>query len=467
MRSSSNDVHAAERLGLGGPPPPLLAPPDDLVSLFGMSGAGRRQERGRGWAEHRNGGVVAGTILILPLLLGIAAWASPATAGPVPTIYVANAGNPSTVTAVDSATKSVEKSIAIRGGTTVGVGVTPNGTKAYALVVGSDEVGSPGVLVPISTATNTTGKAIAVGVNPYTFAFNPNGRYAYVVDGFDAATTAPNAPGTVTPVNLADEAAGRPIKVGTNPGSIAVTPNGRTAYVTDSNATNGVPTTITPINLATDMPDKAIHVAARGIAITLNGVTAYAFDRDAVVPIATATNLPGKAIVLRGIAQAIALAPDGQTAWALTTPDPGLEHGSSKVSLTSINTATDQIGKVVPLTGMPTEGQFFLAVTPNGAHIYVLGQGSGKTASTLVDIDAATDRAGPPIKVGTDATALAVNPDNKFVYVLTPGNDYQGPPITSQPKKAPGSVIPVATATDTVGSPIKVGLLASAMAITP
>ena len=113
--------------------------------------------------------------------------------------------------------ESVEKSIAIHGGTTVSVGVTPNGTRAYALVVGSDEVGSPGVLVPISTTTNTTGKAISVGVNPYTFAFNPNGRYAYVVDGFDAATTAPNAPGTITPVNLADEAAGRPIKVGHEP----------------------------------------------------------------------------------------------------------------------------------------------------------------------------------------------------------------------------------------------------------
>jgi DNA-binding beta-propeller fold protein YncE len=418
-------------------------------------------------AERRNGGAIVAAILILPLVLGITSWASPATAGPVPTIYVANAGNPSTVTSIDSATNSVEKSIAIHGGIAVSVAVTPNGTRAYALVVGNDEVGSPGVLVPISTATNITGKEISVGANPYTFGFNPNGRYAYVVDGFDAATTAPNEPGAVTPVNLADEAAGRPIKVGTNPGSIAITPNGRTAYVTDSNAINGDPTTITPINLATDTPEKAIHVAAQGIAITLNGVTAYAFDQDAVIPIATATNLPGRAIALGGIAQVIALAPDGQTAWVLTTPAPGLVAGSSKVDLTSINTATNQIGKVVPLTGMPTKGQFFVVITPNGAHIYVLGQGAGKTASTLVDLDASTGRAGRPIKVGTDDTALAANPDDKFVYVLTPGSDYQGPPIASQPKKAPGSVIPVATATDTVGNPIKVGLLASALAVTP
>ncbi len=425
------------------------------------------EARELGWPERRNGWDIAATILILPLLLGIAAWAPPATAGPVPTIYVANAGNPSTVTAIDSATNSVERSIPIRGGTAVSIAVTPNGTSAYVLVVGNDEVGSPGTLVPISTATNASGKAIDVGVDPHAVVFNPNGRYAYVVDGFDAATTAPNAPGTITPVNLAEGAAGQPIKVGTNPGSIAVTPNGKLAYVTDSNAINGDPTTITPINLATNTPEKAIQVAALGVAITLNGVTAYALGRDTLIPIATATNLPGKAIRLAGVPQAVALAPDGQTAWVLTTPDPGLEPRSGKVSLTSINTATDQIGKVVPLTGMPTEGQFFVVITPNGAHIYVLGQGSGKTASTLVDLDAATGSVGRPIKVGTDATALTANPDSKFVYVLTPGSDYQGPPIASQPKKAPGSVIPVVTATDTVGSPIKAGLLASAMAITP
>jgi large repetitive protein len=320
--------------------------------------------------------------------------------------------------------------------------------------------------VPIATATNATGKAISVGVDPQAIAFNPNGKYAYVVDGFDAATTAPNAPGTITPVNLAEGAAGKPIKVGTNPGSIAITPNGRTAYVTDSNAVNGDPTTITPINLTTNTPERTIHVAARAIVITLNGAMAFALGQSGVVPIATATNRPGKTIGLGGLPEAIALSPDGQTAWVLATPDPGLEPGSNKVTLSAVNTTTDAIGKVVTLSGLPATGQFSIAITPNGAYIYVLGQGSGKAASTVVAVAAATDVARKPIKAGIDDAALAVNPNSKLVYVLSPGSEYQGPPISSQPKNLPGTIVPIVTATNKVGSPIEVGQLASAIAIT-
>jgi DNA-binding beta-propeller fold protein YncE len=167
------------------------------------------------------------------------------------------------------------------------------------------------------------------------------------------------------------------------------------------------------------------------------------------------------------VPEAIALAPDGQTAWVLATPDPGAGPGSNKPTLTAINTATYAFGKVITLPGLPTTGQFFIAITPNGAHIYVLGQGSGKSASTLVAVTAATDVAGSPVRVGTDDSALAVNPDNKLVYVLSPGSDHQGPPTSSQPKRTLGTIIPIATATNRAAHPVKVGLLPNALAITP
>jgi DNA-binding beta-propeller fold protein YncE len=383
------------------------------------------------------------------------------------TIYVANAGDPSTVTVVDGATDVVEKSIPIRSYIAVGVGVAPDGKEAYAIATGSDELGSPGRLVPINTTTNIAGKAINVGTDPQSVAFNPNGRFAYVVNGFDAATTPANAPGTITPVNLAEGSAGQPIKVGTNPGEMAISPNGRIAYVADSNALTGTPTVTTPVNLSTNTPETPIHVAARAIAVTSNSQTALALTSSGVVPVATATNRPGRAIRLGGLPQAIVLAPDGQTAWVLTTPDPGVAADLETVELTAINTATFAIGKVVALRGMPETGEFSLAITPNGTHIYVLGQGSGKSASTLIAIVASTDVANKAIKVGVDDTALAVSLDSKFVYVLTPGSDYQGAPIASQPKKTPGSVVPISTANERVGAPIRAGLLGSAMAIAP
>lgn len=383
------------------------------------------------------------------------------------TIYVANSGDPSTVTVVDGAKDAVEKSIPTGHYTAVGVGVAPSGKEAYAMATGSDELGSPGELVPIDTVTNVAAAAINVGTDPQSVVFNPNGRFAYVVNGFDAATTSPTASGTITPVNLVEGSAGKPIKVGTNPADMAISPNGRIAYVADSNALTGDPTTITPVNLSTDTPGTPIHVAARAIAVTLNDQTALALTSNGVVPIATATNRPGKTIALAGVPVAIVLAPDGQTAWVLTAPGAGLGADLETVEITAINTATFAIGKVVTLPGMPGGGEFFVAITPNGAHIYVLGQGSGKSASTLVAIAASNDAASKAIKVGTDDTALAVSPDSKFVYVLSPGSDYQGAPIASQPKKTPGSVIPISTATERIGAPITVGLLASAMALTP
>lgn len=238
------------------------------------------------------------------------------------------------------------------------------------------------------------------------------------------------------------------------------------AQLAQIDATNGAPTNITPIDLATNTAEKTIRVAARAIAITLNGQTAYALGENAVTPIDTTTNLPGKPVGLRGNPEAIALAPDGQTAWVLATPDRRLNPSSDQVTLSAINTATDAIGKVILLAGMAHVGRFFIAITPNGAHIDVLGQGSGKAASTLVAIAAATDVVSRPINVGTDATAIAVNPDSKLVYILTPGSDYQGPPVASQPKETLGTIIPIVAATDRAVKPIKVGLLASAMTVT-
>jgi YVTN family beta-propeller protein len=59
--------------------------------------------------------------------------------------------------------------------------------------------------------------------------------------------------GTVTPISTATNAAFKAIKVGICPAGIAITPNGKTAYVT-SNAG------VTPISTATDKPGKLIKI---------------------------------------------------------------------------------------------------------------------------------------------------------------------------------------------------------------
>jgi DNA-binding beta-propeller fold protein YncE len=69
-------------------------------------------------------------------------------------------------------------------------------------------------VTPITTATNTAGPPITVGQTPVAVAITPDGKTAYVV----------NASGTVTPITTATNTAGPPITVGRDPDAIAIAP---------------------------------------------------------------------------------------------------------------------------------------------------------------------------------------------------------------------------------------------------
>src|SRR6267378_8287407 len=102
-------------------------------------------------------------------------------------------------------------------------------------------------VTPISTSSNLAGAPITVGGWPVSIAVAPDGRTAYV---FNYTSQ------TVTPITLGTNTPGTPIRVGEefNPQSsassypgIAITPDGKTAYVA-----NQVSNTVTPISLATN-----------------------------------------------------------------------------------------------------------------------------------------------------------------------------------------------------------------------
>jgi DNA-binding beta-propeller fold protein YncE len=142
-------------------------------------------------------------------------------------------------------------------------------------------------------------------------AFTPDGKTAYVVNFNDS----------VTPISTATGTPGKPIPVGGSPrfgdphrgnpvGQIAITPDGKTAYVAFGSD-------VTPINTATGTPGKTIHVGGQlngaldtQIAITPDGKTAYLITGSGVTPISTATNTPGKTIHVGGrVFQAPAITP--------------------------------------------------------------------------------------------------------------------------------------------------------------
>ena len=63
-------------------------------------------------------------------------------------------------------------------------------------------------MTPIATATNTPGRPIKVGNWAFAIAITPDGKTAYVTSMFSD---------TVTPIRIATNTPGRPIKVGSRP----------------------------------------------------------------------------------------------------------------------------------------------------------------------------------------------------------------------------------------------------------
>jgi DNA-binding beta-propeller fold protein YncE len=267
---------------------------------------------------------------------------------------------------------------------------------------------------------------------------------------------------TVIPINTATNRAGKAIKVGSEPGNIAITPNGRTAYV----ASAGYPPEVVPISTATNKPGKAIKVGggATAIAITPNGKTAYvAGNTGKVTPISTATNKPGKAIVFGKGAEAgsayIAITPNGKTAYVAESGPYG--PGNTVVP---ISTATNKPGKAIKVGSWPVA----IAITPNGKTVYVASTGSGPTgcvrpancaaapaagsgSATVTPISTATNKPGKAIKAGPIAfLTVVITPNGKTVYVASSLG-----------------VIPIRTATNKPGKTIKVAGSPGLIAITP
>ncbi len=224
-----------------------------------------------------------------------------------------------------------------------------------------------------------------------------------------------SASDSVTPVNLVTRRADKPIRVGADPQAIALTPNGRMAYVVNSGSG-----TVTPIATGTRRPGTAIPVGSdpQQIAITPDGRTAYVTNEgsDSVTPIDLATGVAGTPIPVGSEPRGIAITPDGRTAFVL-------DWGGS--SVTPISVASGQAGSPIRVGGYP----FAIAVAPDGGAVYVASYGS----DTVTRISTGTLSAWRPVRVGQAPNALAVSPDGRTVLAVNGDSD------TVTPVSAAGS----------------------------
>jgi hypothetical protein len=181
------------------------------------------------------------------------------------------------VTRIDPATGKTSRPIRLRGGLQQiqFVEIAPDGRFAYASESGEwpgSHYGSS-AMISINLATGAERKLLDGGS---AFAMTPDGRMAYVYD-FQHE---------VVPVDLATGTELRPVKVPGGSSDVAIAPDGRTAYVLSGSHGVGW---LTPINVATNAADKPIRLPASspGTQVTFasDNKTAYLTGGPSVIPI--------------------------------------------------------------------------------------------------------------------------------------------------------------------------------------
>ena len=321
-------------------------------------------------------------------------------------------------------------------------------TGLFAYVANSND----GTVTPVNLATGHPGTPIKLGGNPAAIAISPDGTTAYVANGCGC--------GKVTPVNLATGHPGAPIKVGTGLLAIAITRDGRTAYVVEP-----FQDAVISVNLATGRPGAPIILDTTHpgllpaealnpdlIAITPDGKTAYVVDanRGAIFPINLATGRLGTPITFGySTPVAIAITPDARTAYVAAIGVPlSTVAPDSPGTVIPVNLATGHPGTPIETGADPVA----IAISPDGRTAYVVDDGD---SGTTTPVDLATGQPGTPIETGTDPQAIAITPDGTTAYVTDDGNGH-----------GDGTVIPVNLATGHPGTPIKVGADPTAIVIT-
>jgi DNA-binding beta-propeller fold protein YncE len=207
---------------------------------------------------------------------------------------------PSYVIPIATATNKPGKPIKIQSAAVSEVIANPDGATIYA--IGYSSAGSE--IIPISTATNTPGQPLNIGLDGGAPAITPDGRVLYL-PGYRAMS----GPYGVLPFSTATNTAGKMIKVSGPVYAIAITPDSGTAYVASEprqqkpTATcTGQTGVVTPISVATNLEGRPLRVACDPIAfaVTPDGETVWVGSQHWLTPISTATNTPGKPITFRG-----------------------------------------------------------------------------------------------------------------------------------------------------------------------
>jgi YVTN family beta-propeller protein len=337
--------------------------------------------------------------------------------GAEPTGYVANYGSDD-VTIVDAGIHTAIDTLAT-GAFPRAVFFSPLGRFAYVANSGDPDDPEPDTLSVIEVRTGNPVADIDAGDSPVDIASTPDGRLLFIAN----AGRTSMSDGTLSIVDmevvLADAEADpvvATVETGGDPGGVGVSPDGRFAYVTNHVLFERNVVFVVDVELALTQPELAVvdeipvGNSPLGIAVTPDGRRAYvanfAFGSNAVsvLDLENQTFLQNVAVGSRPAD--VAVSPDGRFIYASN-------FISDTVSV--IDTATNRVRSTIGV-GLAPQG---LAFSPDGTFVYVANRQSIDipTPGTVSVIDTARALSGPSgavieeIDVGHNPVAAAVAAD--------------------------------------------------------
>ena len=204
----------------------------------------------------------------------------------------------------------------------------------------------------------------------------------------------------------------RPFAVGGAPTSIAITPDGSTAYVGRA-YDSGI-----QLDLTTNSIQPGASPSGFASAITPDGATVVGTSpQDNNVDVVNPATDTGTTVAALNDPEGVAITPDGSTAYVAYSPFTTNKGALLPIPLADTNAPGTPIN-------LGTNSAYAVAITPDGSTAFV----TDLTGGNLVPVDLASGTAGAPISLGSEGTnpiAIAITPDQApiaHMHVTALGN---------------------------------------------
>jgi len=271
-------------------------------------------------------------------------------------------------------------------------------TIAYVVNTNSDDISaycvetSSGALNSIDADSTTAGiQNFSTGDRPTSITVDPNGKFAYVTNSNVASVSAytVNASGTLSAIDADTGVAGiQNFNTGANPDHVEIDPNGKFIYVANQNS-------------------GSIS------AFTIDSVTGFLSAIDADSGTAGIQNFAAG-----GSPQSVAIDPSGKFLYVANA----ISNDFSAYTINNINGVLTQIDADTGTAGIqnyPGGGNpVAISVDPLGKYVYATGVGTNiMYAFSINNIDGTlTAVPGSPFATVTFGNSVVIDPQSKFVY---------------------------------------------------